>query len=972
MVKVWVLTLVCLVCLSVAAKEQRFKHTTPSGILNRRSKLVQKRFQTMKGLNPPSKSIVSRAPVRHKSLLDHANHSTACLTALKAFPLTVKHCLFAPGSFMQDVFLEKESKHTESDSQAQIKTFCDGKCPTDIRRELDSVLKICDNHMPVGFEESKNVEEALATLAMTCIKDPLPTGEYCLPRATPYYIIGFFDQMSLKPDKVRMAAHCPCLEKVVLAARKLGKESGLSLLSDKLDYLCLKSPSNGDFCFAEFHAKNLVYESIYNNNNYDDYTLQTAEFEQKAQQDMCTPCVKADAVIAALALPLSNDQSSQMSKLEDEMLTEECALNENGEACILKVDAAESMTLMHTECKAEVCTQACKDLGIELQAKHGCCSGSLFKYAMTEAKYHTLLKNMTTTFPEEWITWNSEDETDFYMGSLDSFDYGYGVNSQEGVGRRRRLLADPAPVAPPKATHSHPGYVAQEGNALDQQFGNLDYYGSYDYGYLDSSLWDYKEADAYTNLHQYVKKSCGINPFEVSCNEDRVIINFKLVNVHRGYFEGAGVNHTEHHELLHRLLHKDVALHVLESLHAISIVNLTFPDATHVNFTAHVLMTMNTEANIKASLDKLFAWPYTNEALPHSAKSNLFEGIRTETVTHSIVTRPPTHTRPPTAPTPKKVPTPRPTWQPATACAVGSLKCACTQGGGCDADLMCSYSICIQAKIETTPKPTSKPTSKFEICQIGSPGCECKPNGCTAGLTCIDNTCKYSTNSALDNCKILDTEVNYKLSWSKRNDDYILSMEAKCEGWIAMGLSADGTMRGGRKKTDYSDIAMGYIRSGGCENGCLNDYYSTDNVIPELDKRNDLTLISASRKDGVMKFMFSRKGDTKDARDYSMKDVASLIWACNTDSSQAPVSPMNFVQHDHHTTNTITVNFPAGTADVAGVPLANCDGSISSGMATNLQNLTSHVYSAAPQALNLQSCLPALFFVSSFAVYQLF
>lgn len=69
-------------------------------------------------------------------------------------------------------------------------------------------------------------------------------------------------------------------------------------------------------------------------------------------------------------------------------------------------------------------------------------------------------------------------------------------------------------------------------------------------------------------------------------------------------------------------------------------------------------------------------------------------------------------------------------------CAIGSLGCVCTPGGGCDPGLECMAGTCVE------------PISETETGECSELGCACmSETDCDAGLLCVDGTC------TIDNCR---------------------------------------------------------------------------------------------------------------------------------------------------------------------------------------------------------------------------
>lgn len=64
-----------------------------------------------------------------------------------------------------------------------------------------------------------------------------------------------------------------------------------------------------------------------------------------------------------------------------------------------------------------------------------------------------------------------------------------------------------------------------------------------------------------------------------------------------------------------------------------------------------------------------------------------------------------------------------------------------------------------------------------------------------------------------------------------------------------------------------SDIFMGFMKASepGCENGCINDYWTVERNTPELDAQQDIIFRSFSSANGLLTMEFSRLLDTGDS-----------------------------------------------------------------------------------------------------------
>lgn len=120
-------------------------------------------------------------------------------------------------------------------------------------------------------------------------------------------------------------------------------------------------------------------------------------------------------------------------------------------------------------------------------------------------------------------------------------------------------------------------------------------------------------------------------------------------------------------------------------------------------------------------------------------------------------------------------------------------------------------------------------------------------------------------------------------------------LEAKATGWIAMGLSLDGTMPSG---AEGADITMGWVSDAGIPQ--VYDYHSTARSIPDLDSQQNVTLLLGEEEDGLTKLLFRRPldrgSDTQDRTWLTGNDLSRVIWAINSDTD--PTSPTVWNKHD--------------------------------------------------------------------------
>ncbi|XP_040570289.1 DBH-like monooxygenase protein 1 isoform X3 [Lepeophtheirus salmonis] len=113
---------------------------------------------------------------------------------------------------------------------------------------------------------------------------------------------------------------------------------------------------------------------------------------------------------------------------------------------------------------------------------------------------------------------------------------------------------------------------------------------------------------------------------------------------------------------------------------------------------------------------------------------------------------------------------------------------------------------------------------------------------------------------------------NLQLSWTPFHNDIHFELVGRTHGWIALGFSMNGAMRG-------SDIALGWIGSDGDVR--FSDRWAEGNSAPIMDMSQDYVLMSGSENDTHTVIRFSRPWDTCDSvEDIQLGvDTVRLIWA---------------------------------------------------------------------------------------------
>lgn len=160
------------------------------------------------------------------------------------------------------------------------------------------------------------------------------------------------------------------------------------------------------------------------------------------------------------------------------------------------------------------------------------------------------------------------------------------------------------------------------------------------------------------------------------------------------------------------------------------------------------------------------------------------------------------------------------------------------------------------------------------------------------------------------NCKVLDNDVKYLLYWTVSGQNINFAIQAQTQGWLALGLSIDGTMSSGGKAPG-SDIFMAY-HGANCPNGCVNDYSTLVYNLPLLDESQDLTFVSSTFSEGILTVEFRRALATSDANNdlpITLGVTRKLIWSVNDHT--LPLDNQTFSKHNHQ--GSLDIDFGAAS-----------------------------------------------------------
>ncbi|EDO35574.1 predicted protein [Nematostella vectensis] len=129
----------------------------------------------------------------------------------------------------------------------------------------------------------------------------------------------------------------------------------------------------------------------------------------------------------------------------------------------------------------------------------------------------------------------------------------------------------------------------------------------------------------------------------------------------------------------------------------------------------------------------------------------------------------------------------------------------------------------------------------------------------------------------------LDMHDRFSVHWfyNATESKFYFKVVANTTGWAGFAMTTNYQSPG---MINY-DIALGGMRG---NTSYLNDYWSSSKQKPELDTKQDLTLISAAESGGNTTLEFSRLADTGDTgRDVQIKNDTAIYmaWAVGQDDA---------------------------------------------------------------------------------------
>ena len=134
----------------------------------------------------------------------------------------------------------------------------------------------------------------------------------------------------------------------------------------------------------------------------------------------------------------------------------------------------------------------------------------------------------------------------------------------------------------------------------------------------------------------------------------------------------------------------------------------------------------------------------------------------------------------------------------------------------------------------------------------------------------------YAANAYLDNA------MNYRLWWRVNTTErrLYLAVDVNTTGWVGLGFSATGGMRG-------SDVVIGYVASDGW--AYISDRHAEGNYLPARDDSQDYVLHAAAQTEDQTFLEFSRDLDTCDSDDMAVAEGTSrVIWSYHLADPSSP------------------------------------------------------------------------------------
>ncbi|XP_062516163.1 DBH-like monooxygenase protein 1 homolog [Corticium candelabrum] len=175
-------------------------------------------------------------------------------------------------------------------------------------------------------------------------------------------------------------------------------------------------------------------------------------------------------------------------------------------------------------------------------------------------------------------------------------------------------------------------------------------------------------------------------------------------------------------------------------------------------------------------------------------------------------------------------------------------------------------------------------------------------------VRCDQHLCPtgYSRSACLD-----DIECKYLLCWKVNWPDETITFVSKVAttGWIGFGVSPTGMM-------SNSDVVIGWVANG---QGYLKDRFANARVMPPIDAKQNVELLSAEESNGTTTLVFRRKLSACEDPEKDLSIETGPVWIIWSYHDSDPVSENSVTKHSAKGSKEI--NVLSGTGDVQAAPL---------------------------------------------------
>ncbi|XP_071518368.1 DBH-like monooxygenase protein 1 [Panulirus ornatus] len=141
---------------------------------------------------------------------------------------------------------------------------------------------------------------------------------------------------------------------------------------------------------------------------------------------------------------------------------------------------------------------------------------------------------------------------------------------------------------------------------------------------------------------------------------------------------------------------------------------------------------------------------------------------------------------------------------------------------------------------------------------------------------------------------VLDPSGGFVMLWTPREDDIVIEVQVATAGYVGVGFSPKGGMKG-------ADIVLGWVDD--ANKVFLHDRYSDGYTVPKVDESQDVELLGGYQNDTHTVLRFSRPWVTCDHNDFRLSDdTVRIIWSY---ANQDPSNEMTMKIHDKRGTKSV-------------------------------------------------------------------